>query len=142
MWNRGALLQALPGVQILYNTWWVRHTRAPIGQATGDSVQDACGPEEYLFPDLLREIAVQLQVRPPVIWPLPLPACGLLYRLVGQVLRDTVLSGDEPRGLAAGCLASSAPPLGATPLSVWLAAHRDTLGLRFRPEPRRVGLAR
>ena len=107
------------------------------GASTDPIVQDACGPEQYLFADLVQLMGTWLTGRAPRIVHLPTTLCLYLYQAAGQVLRDTILSRDELIGLASDLLSSDAPPLGTTRLSQWVQARRQVLGRSFHPEPRR-----
>ncbi len=107
------------------------------GADTTNGVWDACGPEQYPFDQLVQQMGQWLTGRRPRLVPLPSALCHILYRIAGQVLRDTILSREELQALAADHLSSTAPPLGTTRLSTWVQAHREDLGLTFRPEPPR-----
>jgi NADH dehydrogenase len=58
-------------------------------------------------------------------------------RLLGLMLGDVVLTGDELRGLMANLLVSSGPPSGRTALSEWLAANAETAGRSYASELQR-----
>ena len=60
-----------------------------------------------------------------------------MTRLVGLLLRDTVLTRDEVDGLMAGLLTSHAAPSGSTRLGEWLEGNADILGRRYGSELRR-----
>ena len=60
-----------------------------------------------------------------------------MTRLVGLLLRDVVLTGDEVDGLMAGLLISGAAPVGTTRLGDWLMINTDALGWRYMAELRR-----
>ena len=60
-----------------------------------------------------------------------------LTRLVGLLLRDTVLSRDEVDGLIAGLLTSDSEPMGTTRLGDWLREHGDVLDEKYVSELRR-----
>ncbi len=107
------------------------------GDVQDDVVRDACGPEQFLFDELVQQIGRWLTGRRPRVVPLPIPLCLILYQMAGQVLRDTILSRDELEGLASDLLGSDETPAGTTRLSVWVQENRDTLGVGFRPEPPR-----
>ena len=60
------------------------------------------------------------------------PSLGFaLTRVVGLLLRDTVLSRDEVDGLMAGLLTSDGTPTGTTRLADWLDDNSDRLGRRY-----------
>ena len=113
------------------------HAMCVYGAGTVPVVQDACGPEQYPFAELVQHMGAWLMGRTPRIVHLPTPLCLVLYQAAGQVLRDTILSQDELEGLATDLLGSDEPPLGTTLLSQWVQNHKNVLGRRFHPEPRR-----
>ena len=55
-------------------------------------------------------------------------------RLVGQVLRDVVLTPDELQGLMAGLLVSNEEPTGETSFTRWLQENGSSLGTRYVSE--------
>ena len=55
-------------------------------------------------------------------------------RLMGLVLRDVILTPDEYWAMANGLADTDGPATGTIALSEWLAAHGDTLGLRYANE--------
>ena len=66
------------------------------------------------------------------------PSLGhALTRLVGLLLRDTVLSPDEGDGLMVGLLTSNTAPMGTTKLSTWLDKNAGLLGGRYVAKLRR-----
>ena len=66
------------------------------------------------------------------------PSVGLaLTGLVGLLMRDVALTGDEVAGLMAGLLTSEAAPTGATLLGDWLPGNVDGLGRTYVSELRR-----
>ena len=62
--------------------------------------------------------------------PSPTPPTGL----VGLLMRDVVLTGDEVDGLVAGLLTSAEPPTGTTRLTDWLGDNADGLRRRYLSE--------
>jgi len=106
------------------------------GQASGDMVLDAVGPETYSFEELVRLIARRVGSRASVLHSSPriaLTAAGVLGRIFG----DVVLTDDELAGLMAGLLVSDAAPTGSEPLSRWLEENAATLGTGYASELRR-----
>ena len=57
-----------------------------------------------------------------------------LSRVLGALVRDTMLTRDEVKGLTANLLVSDEPPLGTASLRAWLQEHADTLGRRYASE--------
>lgn len=103
---------------------------------TASRTVDAVGPERFEYIELVRELARILGVRRPVVR-VPAMAGHAVAWAAGIALRDVVLTRDEIRALTSGLLGSDAPASGATPLTGWAAAHRDTLGIRYASELRR-----
>lgn len=103
------------------------------GEAAGDSVLDAAGPETFAFAEMVRVIARAVGSRARVL-PVP-PAVALaLSRAVSALVRDVLLTQDEMEGLMAGLVASSEPPRGRVRFTGWVAAHADELGRFYASE--------
>jgi uncharacterized protein YbjT (DUF2867 family) len=81
------------------------------GNATGDIVIDAAGPETMPFRDLVALIRAAVDTNSPILR-LPPPVMAAASRVLGLLVGDVVLTGDEIRGLMAGLLISHEPPLG------------------------------
>ncbi len=107
------------------------------GAGTDSVVRDACGPEQFPFAKLVQHMGIWLTGQAPRVMHVPIYLCQGIYQAAGQVMRDTILSRDELDGLASDLLGSDEPPLGTTLLSQWVQEHKNSLGSRFRPEPRR-----
>ena len=106
------------------------------GSRNESFVADAAGPDTLSFEELLRLLASAVGARVRLVQ--TLASLGYaLTRLVGLLLRDTVLSRDEVDGLMAGLLTSDSAPTGATKLGDWLAENGDGLGRRYTSELRR-----
>ena len=98
-----------------------------------NSVLDVTGPETYTFDDLVRLIGQKIGFpRPLLHFPPALALQGAC--LLSLFLGDVLLTREEVLGLMAGLLVSSAPSLGATLLSAWLADNRSTLGVHYASE--------
>ena len=99
----------------------------------GRAVMDAVGPERYSYEGLVRLVADALGRRP---WLLKLPAevALALSRVLGLLLRDTMLTRDEVKGLTSNLLVSDEPPRGTASLRAWLQEHVDALGRRYASE--------
>ena len=99
----------------------------------GQTVMDAVGPERYSYEGLVRLVADALGKRP---WLLKLPADAALAlsQVLGLLLRDTMLTRDEVRGLTSNLLVSDEPPRGTASLRTWLQEHADALGRRYASE--------
>ena len=100
---------------------------------THDSVTDAVGPERPTFTELVGEIRTAVGSRARLIH-VPGAAVPLCARVLGLALRDVLLTADEYRAMAAGLADTDGPATGATALSVWLAEHGQSLGLRYANE--------
>ena len=98
-------------------------------------VRDAAGPDRIEFGELV-DYLVSLTGRTRVVR-LPIPACALLYRLASGLMRETILTIDELKGLSRNRLDSAEEPLGRIGLRKWLRDNVSTIGSRFLREPRR-----
>jgi uncharacterized protein YbjT (DUF2867 family) len=109
-----------------------------VGAAQQDEnmVLDAVGPETYTFDELVRLIAGKIGGRARIVHLSPKLALAL-SRLIGYVVNDVVLTGDEVEGLMAGLLVSDGPPTGRTRLSDWLAENAGSVGARYASELKR-----
>ena len=106
------------------------------GLRTDSFVGDAAGPETFTFEELLRLLAQAVGARVRLVH--TQPSLGFaMTRLVGLLLRDTVLTRDEVDGLMAGLLTSNAAPAGTTRLLEWLCKNVEPLGRRYVSEVRR-----
>ena len=96
-------------------------------------VADAAGPDTFTFEGLLRLLAKAVNAGVRLVH--TPPSLGFaLTRLVGLLVRDTVLTRDEVDGLMAGLLTSSNAVTGATRLGEWLKDNADGLGRRYVSE--------
>jgi len=98
-----------------------------------DSVRDAVGPEIFTFDEIVRWIASQTGSKAR-IFHLPPVAALLLSLVLGAVVRDRILTGEEIKGLMAGLLVSADPPTCPTRFSVWLKGNAEWLGRRYASE--------
>lgn len=99
----------------------------------GNTIVDAVGPEIYTFNELVHLIANKIQGRAKIIHLMPRLAL-FLSRLVGYLVKDVVLTGDEVKGLMSNLLVSTSPPTGQTRLSHWLGQNADRVGTRYASE--------
>ncbi|MFZ5651890.1 MAG: SDR family oxidoreductase [Bacillota bacterium] len=97
---------------------------------------DAVGPEIYTFNQLLNLIAEKVKSRARIVHLRPGLAL-FLSGLVGLMVKDVVLTGDEVRGLMAGLLVSREQATGKTMLSDWLDKNRHTVGSVYASELKR-----
>ena len=107
-----------------------------VGNADGDIVLDAAGPETIAFRDLVSLVRAAVSANTPVLH-IPPPVMAAAARALGLLMRDVVLTGDEIRGLMAGLLVSHEPPLGRIAFSQWLGEHRTSVGRSYANELRR-----
>ncbi len=101
--------------------------------ARGNKLIDAIGPETYTFEELVRLIAGSIG-RPVRLVHLPASLAYLATLVAGWFVGDVVLTWEEYRGLMGNLLAPEGPASGSTRLSEWLAAHKDSVGMRYASE--------
>jgi NADH dehydrogenase len=106
------------------------------GNAHGDIVIDAAGPETMPFRDLVTLVRAAVNANAPILH-IPPPVMAVAARALGLLVRDVVLTGDEIRGLMAGLLVSHAPPLGRVEFSRWLNEHSESVGRSYANELQR-----
>jgi NADH dehydrogenase len=106
------------------------------GNATGDIVIDAAGPETMAFGDLVALVRAAVDSNSPILR-IPAPVMAIAARALGLLVGDVVLTGDEIRGLMAGLLISHEPPLGQIAFSQWLNEHATSVGRSYANELRR-----
>lgn len=97
------------------------------------AVMDAVGPERYTYEGLVRLVAEAIGRRARVV-KLPAPVVYGMAVGLGALVRDTMLTRDEVKGLTAGLLVSGEPPLGMTSLREWLGKNADSLGRTYASE--------
>lgn len=103
------------------------------GAREDDATIDAIGPETFTYRELVGEIGRIIGRRRPIV-NVP-PGLGyLVATAVGKLVGDVVVTREEIRGLMDGLLYVDGPPVGATRLTRWAAANRDTLGRRYASE--------
>jgi uncharacterized protein YbjT (DUF2867 family) len=103
------------------------------GDARGDTVIDAAGPETMPFRDLVALVRTALRSNAPILR-IPPQLMTAAARALGLLVGDVVLTGDEIRGLMAGLLVSRDPPLGQIGFSHWLDAHSSSVGRSYANE--------
>jgi uncharacterized protein YbjT (DUF2867 family) len=106
------------------------------GNATRDIVIDAAGPETMPFRDLVALIRAAVDTNSPILR-LPPPVMAAAARVLGLLVGDVVLTGDEIRGLMSGLLISHEPPLGQIAFSQWLNEHATSVGRSYANELQR-----
>ena len=103
---------------------------------TGDNLTvDAVGPDIFTFEEMVRLVADNLGRRARLLHVQPWLAM-LMFRMVGYLARDVVLTRDEIKGLMADLLVSRSEGTlpGRTRLSEWLEQNSDTVGANYRSE--------
>jgi uncharacterized protein YbjT (DUF2867 family) len=106
---------------------------ADLGARADTVTVDAVGPESLAFRQLVETIRSAVGSRS-VIAPVPAAAIPVLAKLLGAVLRDTLLTPEEYRSMAAGLADSAAPATGATAVTDWIRDHGDDLGRHYASE--------
>lgn len=103
------------------------------GSRNDDEAFDAAGPEAMSYQAMLELLRDRLGLRTRIVhWP---PSAALLgSRLIGLLVRDVVLTGNELRGLMNELLISHEPPRGTTRLGDWLTNAADRVGDRYTSE--------
>jgi NADH dehydrogenase len=99
-------------------------------------VVDAVGPEVFSFRDLVELIGARIGVKRAIL-PVTPAVVSVTARLLGTLLHDKLLTGQELDGLMANLLVSSGPARCPTRLSGWLAAHAADLGATYASELKR-----
>ena len=103
------------------------------GRRKDDVVLDAVGPETYMFEELVRLIAATVGRRPVIVHVPPWIALALAT-VLGFLVRDVLVTGDELAGLVAELVATHGPATGTVRLSEWLADHAGDVGREYASE--------
>jgi NADH dehydrogenase len=108
---------------------------ACVDQAAGSENQiiNAIGPETFTYRGLVETVRATLSLIRPIL-SLPPEIAYLGCRALGIFTRDVVITRQEIEGLMEDRLYVDAPPLGATSLTHWIKANRQTLGLHYTSE--------
>jgi NADH dehydrogenase len=106
------------------------------GNATGDIVIDAAGPETMPFRDLVALVRAAVDSNSPILR-IPPAVMVAAAHILGLLVNDVVLTGDEIRGLMAGLLISRQPPLGQIAFTQWLNEHATSVGRAYANELQR-----
>ncbi|HEY7590291.1 MAG TPA: NAD(P)H-binding protein [Candidatus Limnocylindrales bacterium] len=96
-------------------------------------IADAAGPETLEYRELVGIIRRAVAGRALV---LPMPHAGVRFgaKVLGLMVRDVVLTGDEIRELTSGLLTSKERPRGTISFPEWVQANADALGRRWSSE--------
>jgi NADH dehydrogenase len=103
------------------------------GESRDNVLTDAVGPEIYSFDELVSKIGSEIG-RPRRLMHMPGWFILLVSKMLGAIVRDVPLTGDEVDGLSANLLVSSDPPTGEIAFSDWLSGHSEQLGLGYANE--------
>ena len=103
------------------------------GDAPGNVVTDAAGPEIYRFEELVELLRDAVGSRARTVHVSPRGTLALA-KVLGWFLRDVLITPDELEGLAADLLVSREPPVGTTRLSAWLRGEGEGVGRRYLSE--------
>jgi uncharacterized protein YbjT (DUF2867 family) len=103
------------------------------GAQTENAVIEAIGPETFAYRDLVRCIGRAIGKRR-LLLPVPAGLGFLMFKSLGLLMGDKVLTREEIAGLMSERLYVDAPPAGTTKLSEWITAHAGQLGRRYANE--------
>jgi len=98
-----------------------------------NSILDVIGPETYTFDELVNVIGLKIGYPRPILH-LPAGLSLQAARLLSLFIGDVLITREEVAGLMAGLLVSADPPRGATRFSDWLAANRESVGVKYASE--------
>lgn len=103
------------------------------GALRDNTIINAIGPETFTYRQLFGTIgAIIGKDRPIVAIP---PWLGLLCgTIIGKMVGDVIITGEEIKGLMADLLYVDDKPAGTTRLTDWMRAHADTLGITYASE--------
>src|SRR6266566_2313565 len=105
--------------------------------AAGSSAEtytlDAVGPERPAFYELVRFIKDAIGSRSRVVR-VPGALIPAAAQVLGWVVRDTLLTGDEYRAMADGLADTDGPATGQAALTGWITENKDSLGRRYANE--------
>jgi len=104
-----------------------------LGARKDTTVLDAVGPESLTFRELVEAIRAAVGSRSLLV-PVPGAVIPVLAGGLNVVLRDTLLTADEYKSMAAGRADSDGPTTGKIALTDWIAAHGDQLGRHYANE--------
>jgi uncharacterized protein YbjT (DUF2867 family) len=103
------------------------------GRRQDDVVLDAVGPETYTFEELVRLISGTVGRRPVIVHVPPRVALAVAT-VLGLLVRDVLVTGDELAGLVAELVATDGPATGKIRFSEWLAQHAGEVGREYASE--------
>ena len=104
-----------------------------LGECGENSTIEAIGPETFTYLELVAAVGDAIGARRRLLR--LSPALGhLAGQVIGRFVGDVFITREEIGGLMADLLHVDAPPAGATRLTEWARANRETLGLRYASE--------
>jgi NADH dehydrogenase len=103
------------------------------GAARTDTVTDAVGPERPTFLELVQILRAAVGSRCLIVR-VPGALVPPLATLLGLVLRDVLLTGEEYRAMAAGLADTDGPATGTIAVSEWIRTNADSLGRTYANE--------
>jgi NADH dehydrogenase len=106
------------------------------GQRDGNTTVDAVGPETLTLGQLVRLLRDTVHSHA-IIVPMPGSLALAAAKVIGWLMRDTVMTRDEMAALTSGLLAADGPTTCPTSFTAWLAAHASELGTRYASDVRR-----
>jgi uncharacterized protein YbjT (DUF2867 family) len=104
------------------------------GNAQGDLIMDAAGPETLPFEDLISALRDATGSRAPIVH-VPSTAFRAAAWALGLLVRDVVLTSEEITALTSGLLVSHQPPRGKVAFTTWVGEHE--IGRTYANEVRR-----
>jgi NADH dehydrogenase len=105
-------------------------------EGTTNTIQDAVGPEQFIFEELVKLIADKLGKRVRVVHTSP-AVTYVITSILGRIVGDVILTREEIQGLMDNLLVSANAPLGTTRLSEWLDENKATVGTAYASEVKR-----
>jgi NADH dehydrogenase len=103
------------------------------GRHEEDVVLDAVGPETFTFEELVSLIADTVAHHPVIVHVPPRVALAMAA-VLGLLVRDVLVTGDELAGLVAELVVTDGPATGTVRLSEWLADHASDVGREYASE--------
>jgi uncharacterized protein YbjT (DUF2867 family) len=104
-----------------------------LGERDDTVTVDAVGPQALTFGELVRAIRAAVGSRSLIV-PVPGALIPVLASGLGLVLRDTLLTTEEYRAMAAGLADSAEPATGQVVLTEWIEEHAAELGRSYANE--------
>ena len=98
-----------------------------MGQIRSDQLVDAVGPETLSFDTLVSKVRDAVGSRARIVH-VPAAVVPPLSAVLGRMLRDVLLTGDELQAMMGGLADTTGPATGEVAFSTWLADHGDALG--------------